>query len=111
MFKSFLAVALVAAATLLSASAFAQTTYPQANAPVYTPPSIAHQQAQAAGVPDQCGAVTAKAQNSVSLRLQQYNGQPNRGNVNAFLDTARDYAALGNEEQCWHWFDRAQQVP
>src|SRR5438132_895893 len=111
MFKSFLAVSIVAATTLLSASsAFAQTKYPEANAPAYTPPSAAHLQAQASGQPDRCGEVTATARDSISLRIQQYNGQQNRDTVNALLATAAGYAAAGNYEQCWHWYDRAQNV-
>ena len=41
---------------------------------------------------------------------QQYNGQQNRDTVNALLATAAGYAAAGNYEQCWHWYDRAQNV-
>src|SRR2546423_1697034 len=52
MVKSFLAIAIVATATMLSASAFAQGKYPEANAPVYAPPSAAHLLAQSTGQVD-----------------------------------------------------------
>src|SRR6185369_11362778 len=111
MIKSFIAVSIVAATALLSASsAFAQAKYPQANAPVATPPSAAHQLALGSGQPDRCGDVTATARDNPSLRIQQFNGQQNRDTVNAMLSTAASFAAVGNYEQCWHWFDRAQAV-
>lgn len=111
MIKSLLAVAIVATATLLSAApAFAQARYPEANAPVYVPPSADHLQAQATGQTGICGPDALKALDSPGLRIQQYNGTENRMSVISALQTAANYAKAGNEQECWHWYDRAQAV-
>ena len=112
MLKSFLAVAIVATATVLTAAgASAQVKYPQANQPVYTPPSAAHLQAQLSGNPATCGEVVAKARDSVSLRIQQNSpGGESRQNVNAMLLAAKNAAAVGDFDSCWHWYDRSQRV-
>ena len=111
MLKSHLAIALVTVAALFAGTAaFAQSPYAQSNTPVYVPMSAQHQQAQLANEPGRCGGDVARAQDNIALRMQQYNGLETRASVNGALQTAATFAANGNDEDCWHWFDRAQSV-
>lgn len=111
MVKSSLAASLAVAAVLMGTSAFAQSPYPPANKPVYTPMSDAHTQAQAAKDPGRCAKEVSKMKDQVGLRIQQYgSGAETRGSVLSELDTASNAANAGDEETCWHWYDRAQQT-
>jgi hypothetical protein len=62
------------------------------------------------GEPANCAAAVTKLQDSVGLRVQQYNGEGNRQSVNMFLQVAANAAATGNEALCWTYVKRAQQV-
>lgn len=109
MLKSHLATLLLAAAVVLSsAGAFAQNPYTKAAAPV--PASVAHQQAQLEKLPDACGPVAARAADNISLRIQGPDAMNTRTNVNVMLQAALNAAAAGDDEGCWHWYDRSQQV-
>jgi hypothetical protein len=111
MVKSTLAAALAVSAVLLGTSAFAQSPYPAANQSVYTPMSAAHAQAQANKAPGQCAKEVSKMQDQIGLRLQQFaTGAETRGSVMSELDTASNAAKAGDEDTCWHWYDRAQQT-
>ena len=109
--KSNILTATAAAAFLLiSGAAFAQSPYAPANRDVATPPSAAHLQAQLNKLPDACGPAAAKAADNVGLRIQGMDGISTRTAVNQLLDAAKAYAAAGDEEACWHWYDRSQNI-
>jgi len=108
--KSTFTALLTAVAVLAAASAFAQSPYAPANKDVATPPSAAHLQAQLNKLPDACGPAAAKAADNVGLRIQGMDGMSGRTAVNQLLDAAKAYAAAGDEEACWHWYDRSQNI-
>jgi len=111
MLKSSVAAAVMASAVLFGASAFAQSPYPPANQSVYTPMSAAHAQAQANNEPGRCGKEVSRLQDQVGLRVQQFaTGAETRGSVISELETAANAAKAGDEQTCWHWYDRAQQT-
>lgn len=75
------------------------------------PVSAAHQQATLAKDPAACGKVVDRAADNVSLRVHQNSpGGDTRQLVIAFLQTARDAATTGDEQTCWYWYDRTQNL-
>ncbi len=109
---------LVAAAAFAAVPALAQQLPPSAQErhpipeqPNTAPMSPAHQQAHQANALGQCGAIVAQARDNIGLRIQQpIPGAETRLSTNAALDAAAGFAAAGDDEGCWHWYDRAQQV-
>jgi hypothetical protein len=110
MVKLYLAAAVTVLAALFGPSAFAQAYYrPGTQPPPPVPMSAPHAQARAIEL-DRCAKEVAKARDNVGLRIQQWNGAESRALMNAELDTAANAAAAGDEQACWHWYDRAQQT-
>jgi len=107
---TILTAAAAAVFLLVSGAAFAQSPYAPANKDVATPASAAHLQAQLNKLPDACGPAVAKAADNIGLRVQGMDGISTRTAVNQMLSAAQQYAAAGDEEACWHWYDRSQQV-
>ncbi|HEX9463823.1 MAG TPA: hypothetical protein VGB82_14585 [Alphaproteobacteria bacterium] len=107
MLKSTLRLAAVATVLVLgSAGAFAQEN-PYTKAPPPTPMSSLHQQAQLNHDPDACVRAVDKMQDNVGLRIHGDDGKNTRMYVNTLLDTARNAARAGDDEACWHWYDKA----
>jgi len=106
--KTYLAVSVVAIVLALGgARAFAQEN-PYTKAPPPVPQSLAHQQAQLDHDPDACGRTVDKALDNPGLRVLGMDGMTTRMGVNAMLGAAHNAAAAGNDEACWHWYDRSQ---
>ena len=108
--KTNFAAALVATVLVVgSAPAFAQEN-PYTKAPAPTPLSLAHQEAQLDHDPAACGRAVDHALDNMGLRILGMDGMNTRMAANTLLGAARNAAAAGDEEACWHWYDRAQQV-
>jgi hypothetical protein len=100
MFKSHLAIAVVAASALLIGSqAFAQQ---KQAAP-------AGQTTAQAGQAESCGGALDKANNNIALRIQG-DGQISRETARVHLYKAGQYLAAGNEAQCWQELGISKQI-
>jgi len=89
----------------------AQERHPIPEQPNTAPFSPAHQQAQLSNLPGQCATATARASDNVGLRIQQPQpGAETRSSQAADLQAAAAFAAAGDDDGCWHWYDRAMQV-
>jgi len=96
-------------ATLAVSAASAQQAYnPYAGAQLATPLSAAHKLAALANEPGTCAVLVEQALNNISLRIQGPDGMNGRMHTTALLLGARNAADVGDEEACWHWYDRAQ---
>ena len=106
---SLFAVTVISAVAFGSAGASAQQAYnPYAGSQLATPMSPAHKLAALSNEPGVCGLLVDKAADNVSLRIQGMDGMSSRLHTNALLEAARNAADAGDEEACWHWYDRAQ---
>jgi hypothetical protein len=109
--KSLLTVAAVLSVlTLGSAGALAQEN-PYTKAPPPVPMSATHVLAQSANDPDACIKAVEKSADNVGLRIHGKEGENGRLAVNTMLDAARNAAHAGDNEACWHWYDRAMNRP
>ena len=99
------ALTLVAALALGSAGALAQQN-PYTKAPPAMPMSRPHQQALLSNDPDACSKAVEKSMDDVSMRIQGKEGMETRTTKNALLQAARNAAAAGDNEGCWHWYDK-----
>ena len=92
-----------------AAAASAQQAYnPYAGAQLATPMSAAHKLAAVDNVPGTCALLVERTLNNISLRIQGPDGMNGRMHTTALLQGARNAADAGDDEACWHWYDRAQ---
>ncbi|HEX9463822.1 MAG TPA: hypothetical protein VGB82_14580 [Alphaproteobacteria bacterium] len=75
-----------------------------------TPMSAEHQQAQLNHDPDACSKVVEKAADDIGLRIQGLEGMSTRMLKTALLQTARNAATAGDDQKCWYWYDRTQNL-
>lgn len=100
MFKAYLTAGIILAGLAPgSAATFAQQF----------PISAPHQQAKLNHDPDACGKALEKAADDARLRVQD-SGNNNLPLVNAWLQMAQNAAENGDEQTCWYWYDRAQNM-
>ena len=88
-----------------SAGAFAQQN-PYTKAPPASPMSGAHQQALLGQDPAACSKAVERSMDDISLRIQGREGMDSRTTKTAMLQAARNAAAAGDNEGCWHWYDK-----
>ena len=96
---------LFAALALGSAGASAQQN-PYTKAPSGSPMSATHQQALLGNDPAACSKAVDKGLDDISLRIQGREGMDSRTTKTAMLQAARNAAAAGDNEGCWHWYDK-----
>ena len=77
---------------------------------IQAPMSQAHQAAHQSNDPAACFKAVAKAREDVWMRIQHTLGMENRGTIDANLDAAEDALARGDNEDCWHFYDRSQAI-
>jgi hypothetical protein len=97
---------LTAMLVLGSASALTQTSEPPRN----TPASRAHQQAQLTNERDACASLATKAWSNPGLHIQQNSPGTVREVSRELLRAAKTFGEAGNEAQCWHWYDRYENM-
>lgn len=102
---SLATLAMIAVLAASATGALAQQN-PYTKAPPPSPMSGAHQQAQLNHDPDACSKAVEKTLDNVELRIQGKEGMDTRTTKNALLQAARNAAAAGDDEGCWHWFDK-----
>ena len=109
MSRTSLFAAAVTVTLAVSAAASAQQAYnPYAGAQLATPLSAAHKLAAVENAPGTCAVLVEKQLNNISLRIQGPDGMNGRMHTTALLQGARNAADAGDDEACWHWYDRAQ---
>jgi hypothetical protein len=111
MLKSGLAaLTVVALLGLGSAEALAQS---YTKAPPPAPVSAAHQQALLNGIPDPDACIKAvdKAAGTIGFRIQGGDGMNGRMYLLGMYEAARSSARAGDNDACWHFYDRAMNRP
>ena len=106
MSKPTLAAFAVYAALAADATGASAQQNPYTKAPPPSPMSRPHQQALLGNDPDACSKAVEKSMDDISLRIQGREGMDTRTTKTALLQAARNAAAAGDNQTCWHWYDK-----